>query len=325
MDATAPSREPRRKLEEVAVGTASSAVAIRCLRAESICCSVHHLAITSVAPHLWLMPTQSSANISPLHRQRVKRRDIVLTEDPRLHLVWHDERIFVKPLPPYLLSAAFWEKVLLAPPQQQRITRAAFGLLCTYTHLTQHPSNLNIAHSHALLPSSITCTSFSDFAAHLSRIPDSAVSPRYAHGELRLSWLNVYAKVFLRRWYYFRLWPQYSTYFAQFYGPVLFVFGVLSVALGAMQVETAAEGLFGDYSGNAPLWVASPALVALIAVVLPLLLLLLLLWRLWAEWSLALRERWRKRGERRTGRRRGLWDGGDEDEDEDDAFVKGVV
>ncbi|KAK8180704.1 hypothetical protein BC567DRAFT_150767, partial [Phyllosticta citribraziliensis] len=260
-----------------------------------------------LAPHLWLMSTQSSANISPLHRQRVKRRDIVLTEDPRLHLVWHDERIFVKPLPPYLLSAAFWEKVLVAPgpQQQQRITRAALGFLRTYTHLIQHPSDLTIAHSHALLPSTITYTSFSDFAAHLSRIPDSAVSPRYAYGELRLSRLNVYAKLFLRRWYYFRLWPQYGTYFAQFYAPVLFVFGVLSVALGAMQVETAAEGLFAggdDDSGNAALWVAfwhlcrwfsvaSLALVALIAVVL----LVLLLWRLWAEWSFALRERWRKR------------------------------
>src|SRR5277367_6199205 len=39
-----------------------------------------------MAPYLWTMSTQSSANISPLHHQKVKGREIVVTEDPRLHL-----------------------------------------------------------------------------------------------------------------------------------------------------------------------------------------------------------------------------------------------
>jgi hypothetical protein len=52
-----------------------------------------------IAPHLWMMSTQSSANISPLHRQKVKRREIVITEEPKLHLVWIYDRIFIKPLP----------------------------------------------------------------------------------------------------------------------------------------------------------------------------------------------------------------------------------
>lgn len=34
---------------------------------------------------------------------------------------------------------------------------------------------------------------------------------------------------------------QYRTYFAQFYGPVLFVFGMLSVLLAALQLEMAVE------------------------------------------------------------------------------------
>lgn len=39
-----------------------------------------------MAPHLWIMSTQSSTNISPLHQQKVKGREIIVTEDPRLHL-----------------------------------------------------------------------------------------------------------------------------------------------------------------------------------------------------------------------------------------------
>ncbi|KAH8730326.1 hypothetical protein GQ44DRAFT_701175 [Phaeosphaeriaceae sp. PMI808] len=60
-----------------------------------------------MAPRLWIMTTLSSANIKPLHRQLVKGREIIVTEEPRLHLVWIHNRIFIKPLPHYLLSQAF--------------------------------------------------------------------------------------------------------------------------------------------------------------------------------------------------------------------------
>ena len=42
---------------------------------------------------------QSSADISPLHRQRVKGRAVIVTEDPKLYLVWFYDHIFIKPLP----------------------------------------------------------------------------------------------------------------------------------------------------------------------------------------------------------------------------------
>lgn len=43
--------------------------------------------LDQVADKLWWMAKQDSENISPLHRQLVKRRNIVVTEDPKLHLV----------------------------------------------------------------------------------------------------------------------------------------------------------------------------------------------------------------------------------------------
>ncbi|RYO22015.1 hypothetical protein AA0113_g12779 [Alternaria arborescens] len=60
-----------------------------------------------IAPRLWIMTTTSSANVNPLHHQRVKGREIIVTEDPRLHLVWIHDRIFIKPIPRYLLSHTF--------------------------------------------------------------------------------------------------------------------------------------------------------------------------------------------------------------------------
>ncbi|KAB2568856.1 hypothetical protein DBV05_g12465 [Lasiodiplodia theobromae] len=195
--------------------------------------------LEKLAPHLWMMSTQSSANISPLHRQKVKNRRIIITEDPRLHLVWVDDKIFIKPLPPYLLSHAFWAEILqpcstTADQHRTAIALAARGFLRTYSHLIRHESDFRIALDEQLIPHppvftstpssdiSITWTTFADFTASVSSlVNDASVSGRYAYGELRLSRLNFYAKLFLRRFYYQRRFPQYGTYFAQFFAPIL--------------------------------------------------------------------------------------------------------
>jgi hypothetical protein len=52
-----------------------------------------------ISGRLCWMSKQDSCNISPLHRQRVKGRQIIVTEDPRLRLVWIDDRIFLSPFP----------------------------------------------------------------------------------------------------------------------------------------------------------------------------------------------------------------------------------
>jgi hypothetical protein len=108
------------------------------------------------------MSKQDSGNISPLHRQLVKRRTIVLTEDPKLHLVWIYDRIFIKPLPRYLGSYTFWKDFLCIETgsggRGGRIRRAALGFLRTYCYLVKHESDLRIAQdpSLCLLPPDIT-------------------------------------------------------------------------------------------------------------------------------------------------------------------------
>lgn len=210
-----------------------------------------------LAPHMWLMTSQSSSNISPLHHQLVKGRKIVITEKPGLHLVWIDDRIFLKPIPIYLLSYAFWTDVLLpgtsafsksavtkdCNKERHDLALAALGFLRSYHHLLQHPTDLDLAIRSRLLPENTTFESFCHFASSFSSILDSDVSPRYSFGELRLTRLNLWSKVFLRRWNYEHIPDQYSQYFQRFYGPLLFAFGCFSVILSALQVEMAVESI----------------------------------------------------------------------------------
>lgn len=60
-----------------------------------------------LSPHLWLIAKQDSQRISSLTHQRVRGRDIIITKNARLHLTWVTERVFLKPIPKYLLSHAF--------------------------------------------------------------------------------------------------------------------------------------------------------------------------------------------------------------------------
>ena len=67
------------------------------------------------------------------------------------------------------------------------------------------------------------------------------MSGRYRYGELRLTRLNLYAPLLLRKFHYEQVHGQNGDFFGRLYGPVLFVFAVVSIILNAMQVELAVE------------------------------------------------------------------------------------
>lgn len=58
-------------------------------------------------PKLWLIAKKSGFYIDGLHTQKVKGRSIFPTEDPRLHLTWTRDRIYIKPVPLFLLNHKF--------------------------------------------------------------------------------------------------------------------------------------------------------------------------------------------------------------------------
>ena len=274
-----------------------------------LCRELWAVDLERMAPHLWIMSTQSSSNISSLHHQKVKGRVVVPTEDPRLHLVWIYDRVFIKPIPRYLLSHKFWSEYLMNEKSHLRgstqeeqdicamIRISALGFLRTYYYLIQHDSDFEIARNEArLLPPDITWNEFCAFSKDILDISDDAVSERYHYGELRLTRLNLYAKFILGKFQYERIHGQYGTFFARFYGPLLFIFGILSIILSAMQVELNVETLTNAQWH--PFWNTCRWFVVLTLIgigCLTLGLMLLLVGMVTDEWVFALKTRHYKR------------------------------
>ena len=259
-----------------------------------------------LAPHLWMMSTQSSSNISPLHRQKVKGRQLVVTEEPRLHLVWFYDRIFIKPVPAFLMSHAFWTMYLLSDrsplgERRSRIRKAALGFIRTFHFLIRHESDFRIAQSEDLqvIPPSITYAQYCTFASRFGDIEDSEVSARWSYGELRLSRLNVYCKIFLRQYHFEQVHEQYGTFFSRFYGPLLFVFGIISLLLSGMQVELAVEQVSEKpwvAFSRICRWSSIVGILGILAVAV--ILMAMLVGRIVDEWVFAIKARRRKNRDR---------------------------
>ncbi|KAF2968341.1 hypothetical protein GQX73_g5222 [Xylaria multiplex] len=202
--------------------------------------------LNKLAPHFWLITTQSSDNILSLTEQAVQGREITITENPGLHLVWLHRRIFIKPLPKYLMSYAFWKHYLcsdnpdIAKDKQMKLFKAAQGFIRSYAYLIRHESDFRMAtdEKKRLIPEGISYTSFAHFIDACKEVGDDDVSPRYKVGELRLKRLNFWNKVFFHGSYYRVKW-QYSEYFAQFYAPLLFAFALFSLLTSSMQLVLA--------------------------------------------------------------------------------------
>lgn len=233
--------------------------------------------LNEFSPYLWLVATPSGSHVSSLHNQIVRGRHIVTAEDPELHLVWINNRITLKPIPSYLFSHAWWahyffpDKVLLPEEAERRhsIYLAVLGYLRSYYYLVRHESDFRILTDSHLIPEGITFSAFMHFIACFGQVTDHQVSPRYAYGELRLTRLNFWAKIILRRWQFRKAVWQYGDYFARYYAPLLFVFGVLSVVADAMQVGLQARPRWAAYA-SASAWFS---VIVLCVVVLVLVLL----------------------------------------------------
>lgn len=153
-------------------------------------------------PWLFLVATPSSAHVSPLHEQLVRGRAIIITEDPEMHLVWAGDRVFIKPLPPYLLSHAFWRAYLTPGPKKAstcetpffnsgsqgpddhvRIVRAALGYMRTWFYLVRYESDFRLAQEHHLIPHVLPLSSVPPSSGASSAPPSpeaSSISPSSA-------------------------------------------------------------------------------------------------------------------------------------------------
>lgn len=85
--------------------------------------------------------------IKPLHHQRVLGRQIVVTENVALHLIAHNNIVFIKPIPHCLLNFCFFTKHV--PPQLHDL---ALGFLASYLPMITHESDFLMAMELHLLP-----------------------------------------------------------------------------------------------------------------------------------------------------------------------------
>lgn len=196
--------------------------------------------------YLWLAGLPRPAR--PLHRQRALLRTICITESPDEHLLWHDDQLYIKPLPDYLFNYEFWVQNLCA---SQELHQSACGLLLSYAWLVNYKSDLKIAIEFGLLPK----MEWNDWTAFMRDICDyidlrtlRQVSPRYRFGELRLSRLNhLYhfglAGISLHNLIYGYMSPstRFSRFFEHNFRWILAVFVYISVVLSAIQVALATE------------------------------------------------------------------------------------
>ncbi|KAK8017829.1 hypothetical protein PG993_014155 [Apiospora rasikravindrae] len=142
----------------------------------------------------------------PLHHQVLIGRDVTITENPELHLVWHKGRIFLKPLPSWLLDPDVWARHLLPtsssppPPSSSQysnnnkdgeLAACARGFLFSYTALIAYESDFHIAKENRLIPESVSWDAWRTLTReYLQGHCYASVNPRYWYGELRLSRLN---------------------------------------------------------------------------------------------------------------------------------------
>jgi hypothetical protein len=222
------------------------------------------LVLDELYSKLWLVARRSGRSIDPLHQQKVKGRDIVPTEDPKLHLVWQHDKIYLKPIPLCLLNHDFWTTYLplrtssrISGSQNKRnhlapgsYHSAAVGFLRSYAFLVQHHLDFILARESHLIPAEIDWIKWSTFIAKFRRIEDDRVAKRYHYGQLRLSRLNWAVRIFRPQtastvWFYEIPYWSTNLYVERAFGPLILAFACLSLVLSSMQVVLAvpADGL----------------------------------------------------------------------------------
>ncbi|KAJ4303186.1 hypothetical protein N0V90_002079 [Kalmusia sp. IMI 367209] len=153
--------------------------------------------INDVQDWLWIcgrpMPPR------PLHQQVLHSRTITICEEAALHLVWHKDRIFLKPVPLYLLDPDFWTAHLIAcektDERQQKVIACALGFLFSYMALIAYQSDFEMAKESGLLPRDVEWYAWQTLTAQLLESHSYAsINQRYWYGELRLSRLNAVYK-----------------------------------------------------------------------------------------------------------------------------------
>ncbi|KFY17771.1 hypothetical protein V491_04937 [Pseudogymnoascus sp. VKM F-3775] len=206
--------------------------------------------LTDIEPYLWLAGMRRSAR--PLHRQVMMDRDVVITEQADLHLTWRGPRVYIKPLPRYLLDVNFWKRNICPDSD---LFESAKGFLLSYVWLVCNESDFQMAIDNSnhprLLPEGITYQQWNNFIVDFiggDECKDmEQINPRYRFGELRLGRLNSIYRIkfgtqhFIRGYFYG--YHEYGTFLENNFAWIVTFFGYIAIVLTAMQVGLATKQL----------------------------------------------------------------------------------
>lgn len=210
--------------------------------------------------HLWLAGAKQAPK--QLHAQVAVGREIVVVDQMDLHLVLdYDRRIFLKPIPRFLLDSDFWQNNLecpygcmcLDPPAascRANLRKVALGFLYTYACLISSETDFFLAKEKRLLPrkamdSTIEWAEWKTMARELLREhkPEN-VHPRFLRAELRLSWIDWIIRLTrFPSFEYIRGYSNYTSFYRENFAVMTAITVLLALVLSAMQVGLSTEVL----------------------------------------------------------------------------------
>jgi hypothetical protein len=215
--------------------------------------------------HLWFAGAKRPA--MPLHFHIAMGREIVIVDRMDLHLLWTNEgRLFVKPVPRFLLDPAFCRinlQCLNACPCDTPADtcwtnprKVALGFLYTYACLISSESDFHVANEKRLLPCKeddkpIKWTDWKTLVRELLRMHERApnmMHPRFLRAELRLSRINtIHRFTRLPRFDpYLRGRHNYGSLFGDNLAWMAAATVFVALVLTAMQIGLATERLKDD-------------------------------------------------------------------------------
>ncbi|PYI26037.1 hypothetical protein BP00DRAFT_461348 [Aspergillus indologenus CBS 114.80] len=217
--------------------------------------------------HRWLWVAGLPLPPRALHHQLLLNREIFITEQMDMHLVWTAGRIFLKPIPRFLLEPNFWVEYLSCERdcecssdrtthrfhpgpsgtdcKRRGLRRRALGFLFSYAALLTHESDFRIAKDKHLLPEEATWRAWRVLVGQLNLehiYPH--IDHRFVHGELRLSRLNkIYALYQTPLRGYMARWDRYGAFLRENFAGLASLTVYIAIVLTAMQVGLATEAL----------------------------------------------------------------------------------
>ncbi|QSS56619.1 hypothetical protein I7I53_04885 [Histoplasma capsulatum var. duboisii H88] len=217
----------------------------------------------------WLWVVGRPMPPRPLHYQLLLGREIFVTEQMDMHLVWAEGRVYLKPIPRFLLEPNFWseylscrddckcldhERAVGSPAHSQecshrKLRKSALGFLYSYAALISHESDFYIAKDKRLLPSGEDRLTWQRWRTFVEQL-DTAhiypnINPRFIYGELRLSRLNNIYRFTQRPFLggYTRHWQEYKTFFRDNFTWLASATVYAAIVLAAMQVGLETKAL----------------------------------------------------------------------------------